>query len=408
MLKSISKWFVSVFPTPGSIDRFEKMRACAGALFGIVLTGLCSFLLLGSTAEAAWLIAPMGASAVLLFAVPASPLAQPWSIMGGNIVAAIVGVTCARLMDEPIVAAALAVAMSIAAMFALRCLHPPGGTVALTAVLGGPTIEVMGYSFVLLPVGLNSLLLLLTALFFNNATGRRYPHIAQHDHENKHETKDLVPTDRLGITTEDLDLVLARYNQVLDISRDDLESILLETEMLAYRRRYGVIRCADIMSKDILSVKFDTELQNAWNLLHEHHVSALPVLDRAHKVIGMITKSDFIVHATHDTYEGFVRGVRRLLQPVRHAHSIKPEVVGQIMHKNVHVAFSDQPIVELVPLMSNDGLHSVPVVDDRSRLVGMITPSDMIAALYESSLKKPLGASIVSSLKRPVEKNQRA
>lgn len=382
------KWLVSIFPTPGSIDRFEKMRACTGALFGIVLTGLCSYLLLGNTPGAVLLIAPMGASAVLLFAVPASPLAQPWSIIAGNAVAAMIGVTCAKLIGEPVLAAALAASLSIAAMFALRCLHPPSGAVALTAVLGGPAVHAMGYGFVIFPVMLNSLLLLLTALFFNNATGRRYPHINQADHVNPHETKDAVPTARIGMTPEDLDTVLARYNQVLDISRDDLEAILLETERQAYLRRFGVTQCADVMSRDVVSVEFGTELQNAWDLLHKHRLTALPVLDRARRVIGIIAKADFIEHANPGNYEGFAQGLARLLRPVSHSHSTKPEVVGQIMRKDVRLAAEHQPIVELVPHMSDAGLHSIPVVDDTRRLVGMITQSDMIAALYERNLQE--------------------
>ncbi|UUZ55438.1 HPP family protein [Massilia sp. H-1] len=54
---------------------------------------------------AAWLIAPMGASAVLLFCLPASPLAQPWAVIGGNLVSALVGVACARLLPDPLLAA---------------------------------------------------------------------------------------------------------------------------------------------------------------------------------------------------------------------------------------------------------------------------------------------------------------
>src|SRR5258706_10586585 len=91
------------------------------------------------------LVAPMGASAVLLFAVPASPLAQPWSIIGGNLVSATVGVACAALIGNPVHAAALAVAVAVGAMFALRCIHPPSGAVALTAGLGGPAGHAMGF-----------------------------------------------------------------------------------------------------------------------------------------------------------------------------------------------------------------------------------------------------------------------
>lgn len=399
MIKAIHKKLIRVFPASSSIDRFEKMRACTGAVFGIVLTAMCSYQLLGTTPDAVWLIAPMGASAVLLFAVPASPLAQPWSIIGGNVLAAIIGVTCYKLIGEPILAAGLAAALSIGGMFALRCLHPPSGAVALTAVLGGPAVHALGYGFVVLPVAINSLLLLLTALFFNNATGRRYPHLAPKDIAQKHETKDAAPTTRIGITPEDLDSVLARYNQVLDISRDDLRSIMLETEMQAYRRRFGVTKCADVMSRDVVSVEFGTELQEAWRLLQKHRLTALPVLDRGRRVVGIITKADFIAHATSSHYQGFARRLFRLLRPTRHTHSIKPEVAGQVMHKDVRIAYEDQPIVELVPLMSDAGLHSIPVVDGSGRLAGMMTQSDMIAALYESNLQKPQELAAVSSLK---------
>jgi CBS domain-containing membrane protein len=87
--------------------------ACAGSLFGILLVGLISYALLPHEAHTIWLIAPMGASAVLLFAVPSSPLAQPWSIMGGNLWAAFIGVSCAKLVQEPALAAALAIALAI-------------------------------------------------------------------------------------------------------------------------------------------------------------------------------------------------------------------------------------------------------------------------------------------------------
>ena len=382
------KWLLSVFPKPGSVDRFERMRACTGALFGIVLTGAVSTFILGSTPGTVWLIAPMGASAVLLFAVPASPLAQPWSIIGGNLTAALIGVTCARLIGEPIVAAALAGALVIGAMFAFRCLHPPSGAIALTAVLGGPAVHAMGYGFVLLPVGLNSVLLLLAALFYNNATGRRYPHLIHAEPVKTHATADLAPMNRIGMLPEDLDTVLARYNQVLDISRDDLEELFQATERQVYLRRFGVTQCIDMMSHDVISVEFGTSLQDAWELLHVHRITVLPVVDRARRLIGIVTRADFIDHANLGHQGGFAQRLRSLLRPILQTHSSKPEVVGQIMRKEVRLARVDQPIVELVLPMSNEGLHALPVIDDERRLVGIITQSDMIAALYESNLQQ--------------------
>jgi CBS domain-containing membrane protein len=277
-------------------------------------------------------------------------------------------------------------------MFALRCIHPPSGAVALTAVLGGPSVHAMGYGFVLSPVLLNSFLLLAMALFFNNATRRRYPHAQQSEHRNNvHQTHDLAPSARLGFTHDDLDAVLRRYNQVLDISRDDLEEILRQTEMEAYRRRFGETVCADIMSGDVVAVEFSTELAEAWRQMRAHRLQALPVVDRARRVIGIVTKTDFLQHAgTHD-YEKLGDKLRSLLRRTPHTHSIKPEVVGQIMSKSVKTAFVRLPIVQLVPLMADEGVHQIPVIDDERRLVGMVTQSDMVAALYVNNLSRARG-----------------
>ncbi|MDY7546819.1 HPP family protein [Glaciimonas sp. CA11.2] len=387
MIKKNFIWLWDILTRFDGVDRFERMRACSGALIGITLTGACSYLMLGNSSAALWLIAPMGASAVLLFAVPASPLAQPWSIVGGNLCAGLIGVTCAKLIGEPVLAAGLAAGLAIGAMFWLRCLHPPSGAVALTAVLGGPAIHQLGYTFLLVPVGLNTFLLLLTAILFNNATGRRYPHIAFKDHSNQHALKDPEPTSRVGFTPDDLDVVLSRYNQVLDISRGDLEKIFLETEMEVARRKFGVVTCKELMSRDIVSVDFATELLTAWNLLRTHKLTAIPVLGRGRHVIGIVTKADFVKHIELKHYGQLAKKIRQLLRAIPRAHSSKPEVVGQIMFKDVTVVSEHQAIVELVPLMSDRGYHSIPVVDDDGRLVGMLTQSDLIAGLYKSHLQ---------------------
>jgi len=68
---------------PGATGR-GRIFACLGAAVAIFLTGLIAALIHGDGEALPWIVAPMGASAVLLFAVPASPMAQPWPIVGGN------------------------------------------------------------------------------------------------------------------------------------------------------------------------------------------------------------------------------------------------------------------------------------------------------------------------------------
>ncbi|PRC93183.1 HPP family protein [Solimicrobium silvestre] len=378
-------WLHGFIPKPTAINNLERLRACSGALFGILLTGLVARWLYGATAPLPLLVAPMGASAVLLFALPSSPLAQPWALIGGNLVSAALGVTCAQWINDPMLAASLAVAASIGAMMVLRCVHPPSGAVALTAVLGGPLIHAEGYRFVLAPIGINSLLLLAVALIFNNLTKHVYPHRVI-EHGNTHRTADRQSNERLGFTSTDLDYVLTQYNQILDVSRDDLESLLIQTEMHAYRRRFGEITCADIMSRDVISVEFSTDLQHAWELLHRHNIKALPVIDPARRVIGIVTLVDFMQHAGLDRYQNFATKMRQFLRHVGRAHSEQPEVIGQIMTPVVHTAFDSMHITELVDLFSHKGLRHIPIINAEHHLVGMVTNSDLVAGLYRGRL----------------------
>jgi CBS domain-containing membrane protein len=158
-----------------SSGHLEKWVSGAGGLTGILGVMLVSQAYLGLSGSAS-LVASMGASAVLLFAVPHGPLSQPWAVFGGHLVSAVIGVACARLHANPILASALAVALAISAMHYLRCIHPPGGATALTAVAGGDTVHALGFHFVVTPVLLNVLVILLVAIVFNFPfPWRRYP-----------------------------------------------------------------------------------------------------------------------------------------------------------------------------------------------------------------------------------------
>ncbi|HEX9448535.1 MAG TPA: HPP family protein [Dongiaceae bacterium] len=388
-ISDLAAWFRSFWPQPMAADRWARLRGAVGAAIGILATGLISRLVLGPGIAAPLLIAPMGASAVLLYGVPASPLAQPWSIIGGNLVAGFIGITCALYIQEPVLAAAMAVGLAIGAMFALRCLHPPSGAVALTAVLGGPVIHDLGYWFLVVPLGLNSVLLLFVALIFNNVTRHRYPHAAPISHVNVHLTRDPRPSDRLGFVPADLDDVLKGYHEVLDISREDLETLFLQTEMHAYRRRFGDIRCSDIMSRDVIAVDRRTELRDAWNLLQEHKLQVLPVLEPgSQRVVGLIKLEDFLEQMVEGRLRFSSGRLRRLL---RRRGKHLPLHAGDIMTTSFQTAQVSTPVVELVPVLADGDQHQVPILDQAHHLVGLVTQSDLLVALYRGRLAETTG-----------------
>ena len=308
---------------------------------------------------------------MLVFCVPASPLAQPWAVVVGNTVSALIGVACARLLHDPALAGALAVGAAIAAMFWLRCLHPPGGASALFVVLAGVT----DFSFALHPILLDSLLMVAAGIAYNSLTGRRYPHA-----QAAPAPSGAAPR----FTTADLDAALAHYNQVLDIPRDDLETLLHFAEDAAYRRNLGELRCADIMSPRPLAVQWGTPLDEAWHLMRDRHIKALPVIDRAQRILGIVTVADFMRQADMGTHEGMGARLRAFVKRSGLSHGDKPEVVGQIMARQVRVASSDRHVIELVPLFSEGGHHHIPIIDAERRLVGIITQSDLVRALYSA------------------------
>lgn len=229
-MSSFQQWYRDVLPAPIQTRPGEKLRSSLGALIGILFTAVIAYFYIGSTDKLPLLVAPLGASAVLLFGVPASPLAQPWALIGGNLIGGVVGVSCAYLIAIPLLAAAVAVAVTLMLMFSFRCVHPPSGAVAITAVLGGYTVHALGYAFVLFPVAINSLALLAGALVYHRLTGHRYPYRANVKTPTlNHEATEMF-------TRADLDAVLHRHTEILDIDVADLEWILEEIVRESYRR----------------------------------------------------------------------------------------------------------------------------------------------------------------------------
>jgi len=197
----------------------EKIVSAIGGLLAILAILGISQRSLGSHG-AVVIVASMGASAVLIFAVPHGQLSQPWPVFGGHIISAVIGVTCAKLFVNEIMAAGLAVGFAITAMYYLHCIHPPGGATALSAVLGGSAVNELGYQFVVAPVVLNVLVLILAGVLYNALFHwRRYPTFF-HGKETTGATSrvDSMP----NISHEDFVYALSEIDSFIDISEHDL------------------------------------------------------------------------------------------------------------------------------------------------------------------------------------------
>lgn len=334
----------------------ERLIGCLGALVGICLTGFVTSFFMGHDPHLPLIVAPVGASAVLLFAVPASPLAQPWSIVGGNIVSAFVGVTVATLVRDPAIAIGLAVALAILAMSLTRSLHPPGGAAALTAVIGGAAVARAGFWFPIVPVGINSALLVLLGIAFHRFSGRQYPHKQAVAPVNTHKTADPPAAFRVGFNTEDIDAAVASFNETLDIGRADLDVLLRQVELQALKRQRGDLVCADIMSRDVVTVTAEVSAEEARSRLLDHDIRTLPVLDREGRLLGTV-------------------GLRELAAMA----PASPLPISQ-----ARTASSGDPAIGLLPHLTDGTIHAVIVTDDNNRVVGIISQTDLLATLAKS------------------------
>ena len=360
MFHSQLRWLNILKPNFKVLPLKERLLCGIGALLGLLLSSLISWLVLGDIN--AWYIAPMGASSVLLFAVPASPLAQPWNMVVGNTIAGIIGVTCAMYIPNLTEAFSVAVGLSIVLMMTTDSLHPPSGAIAITAVLGGEAVHQLGYHFIFYPVLLNSILLLVIAIVFNRMLGKQYPQVAQINQRSK----DPTPTQKVTIQPQDIQATLDQQTELLDISEYDLQKIILAAQEKANARGVSQFKCQDIMSKHVVSLNEQDDIHSALDKFKQMNLMSLPVSNAEQQLVGTL--------ALYEVVEWFKRA-----NDMRTTWEYQ---VKHIMVRQVVTVKPEQPIQDLVPYFVERSFNYIPVVEHQ-KIVGMISRADMIAALNQ-------------------------
>lgn len=193
----------------------EKLVSALGGLVSITALVVLTDHLIG-VEHAPLVLASMGASAVLLFAVPHGQLSQPWPVLAGHGISAVIGVASAQLISNTAVAAGVAVAVSILAMHQFKFIHPPGGATALTAVIGGPVVTGLGWEFVWRPVMINAVVMVALAVALNAPfPWRRYPAALSR-------SRSVAPGDP---SHESVVAALRSLDSFIDVTEDDLVAI---------------------------------------------------------------------------------------------------------------------------------------------------------------------------------------
>ena len=159
-----------------NIDKSNMFWAWIGSFLGIIAISYFHMDILDDK-DLTLVVGSFGASAVLVYGVPNSPLSQPRNLIGGHLLSAIVGVISYKLFSSNLfLATAIAVSTSILIMQLTLTLHPPGGATSLIAVIGGEQIHELEFFYILIPVFSGALILFLIAFIVNNIPkNRAYP-----------------------------------------------------------------------------------------------------------------------------------------------------------------------------------------------------------------------------------------
>lgn len=361
-------------PTVAAVPLAEAVRAGIGAVIGLAAAAGLAVVVAPDLWLGIYLIAPFGATSVLIFAAPNSPLAQPWPAIVGNTLSALIALLVCRLATDPLIAVPVSVGVAIMAMALCRATHPPGGAVAMTVAIGAEQIAPLGLGFAFVPVMAGTALLVAIAAVYAHATGRRYP-FRRFGEPGPGGTADPAPPQRLGLTEGELAGILVRYNQALNLGVEDLARLVAAAEMQAASHRIRPQKAGDIMSRDLVTVAPDTPLLEIAALFSRHGFTSLPVAGPDHRFLGVIFQSHVIARA-HARF----RPDGRLS---RAGHDLR---AVDVMGVRLPTAAPDTPIAALLPHLASSDTDAVPVLDGQ-RIVGIVTRTDLIAALARESLR---------------------
>src|SRR5450631_1043771 len=164
------------------------------------------------------------------------------------------------------------------------------------------------------------------------------------------------------------------------------------------------MRAHQIMTRPVISVTPETTIVDAANTMLQKHVSGLPVVDAAGKLIGIISEGDFIRRAEIGTQRkrgrwlSFLAGADQIAADFVHAHGRK---VGEIMTPDPLTVTEDTPLDQIAGIMEDNDIKRLPVVRGK-RLVGIVTRSDFLAAVAELIRNAPNRPAADDDLRRAV------
>jgi CBS domain-containing membrane protein len=330
----------------------EVARSALGAALGLVVTDLALWAMGGAgdrpLAQIA-LVAPFGATAYLVFSLPNSPLAQPWSALVGNAVSAAVALALLHLGLPLLPTVTLAVLLAIGAMALSRAMHPPGGAVAIaTVLLAQSQGHAPGWGFLLHPILTGTAALVTVGMIWNPLTGRQYPLPPPSTSPSQRQTPGPMA----------LGQALDRLRLGANLGVEDLSRLIAAADSITAAQNLGPMTAQRVMSRDPVTLSPEDSLQTAADIFRRTGYRHLPLVERG-EFAGLVPQT-------------------ALLGPL-------PDTTLFALSESVHTMPPDTPLADLLTLMATGRQICIPVTDE-GRLLGLITRTDLLAAMTRGPL----------------------
>lgn len=189
--------------------------------------------------------------------------------------------------------------------------------------------------------------------------------------------------EKVSLTEEDFREALREVGTFVDITEADLKSLYEIAVRIAKDKCARTWLAREIMSRDVITVKKDTDIHEAGRLLIKHKISGMPVVDDNNRVIGMITEADLLTmagiprgHVFNDMVMKYVLG-----KPTPHHREGKK--VEDVMSDHVITVHPTTSAREIAAILDKKRIKRVPVVDNENRLVGIVSRGDIVRAFCE-------------------------
>ena len=274
-------WLEAFIPPPTVLTLRQRLIMVVGGFVGIGLTALLCGLMQSQFAIKWWLMAPLGASAAQVFAVPGSPMSQPWPMVCGHALSALAGILSLQLFGHTALAAGVSVALAVTFMVMTRSLHPSGGGTALFMVIS----QTGDYAFLLFPVVINAAVLAGIAIAYHRlAADMTCGQIMTT------KLRTITPTTRLSTALAAMDRHDIKAMPVVDGDRKLLGLLRLDDAL----KKDAGLQALDVMRQTYATARVDAPATELLTILARGDRRHVLIIDEAGRLEGLVSKSDLM------------------------------------------------------------------------------------------------------------------